>query len=61
MENLTKELNPARAPESGLATANIQINLRINGAAHTLRIEPRVSLLDALRENLDLTGTKKRL
>ena len=36
-----------------------QITLRINGAAHALRIEPRVSLLDALREYLDLTGTKK--
>jgi len=36
-----------------------QITLRINGAAHQLRIEPRVSLLDALREYLGLTGTKK--
>jgi xanthine dehydrogenase YagT iron-sulfur-binding subunit len=35
------------------------IALRINGEDHTLRIEPRVSLLDALREHLDLTGTKK--
>jgi xanthine dehydrogenase YagT iron-sulfur-binding subunit len=36
-----------------------QVSLKINGVAHTLRIEPRVSLLDALRERLDLTGTKK--
>jgi len=36
-----------------------QITLRINGTAHALQIEPRVSLLDALRESLDLTGTKK--
>src|ERR1035438_126973 len=36
-----------------------QVTLKINGVAHTLRIEPRVSLLDALRERLDLTGTKK--
>ena len=36
-----------------------QITLRINSTPHTLRIEPRVSLLDALREHLDLTGTKK--
>ncbi len=35
------------------------VTLRINGATRTLRIEPRVSLLDALREYLDLTGTKK--
>ena len=33
--------------------------LRINGAEHSLAIEPRVTLLDALREVLHLTGTKK--
>ena len=33
--------------------------LTVNGQAHELRIEPRVSLLDALREHLGLTGTKK--
>jgi xanthine dehydrogenase YagT iron-sulfur-binding subunit len=37
----------------------IQIALQINGATRTLEIEPRVSLLDALREHLHLTGTKK--
>lgn len=35
------------------------VALRVNGATHRLAIEPRVSLLDALRERLDLTGTKK--
>src|SRR5580692_13167767 len=35
------------------------IRLHINGAVHSLRIEPRVSLLDALREYLGLTGAKK--
>ena len=35
------------------------IRLHINGAVHSLRIEPRVSLLDALREHLGLTGAKK--
>lgn len=39
--------------------ATTEIALQINGAAHTLQIEPRVSLLDALRETLGLTGTKK--
>jgi xanthine dehydrogenase YagT iron-sulfur-binding subunit len=33
--------------------------LTVNGQAHELRIEPRVSLLDALREHLTLTGSKK--
>ncbi|GAB3835394.1 (2Fe-2S)-binding protein [Hymenobacter jeollabukensis] len=36
-----------------------EVTLRVNGQARTLRIEPRVTLLDALREYLDLTGTKK--
>ena len=35
------------------------LTLRINGAEHQLDIEPRVTLLDALREVLHLTGTKK--
>lgn len=35
------------------------LSLRINGAEHQLSIEPRVTLLDALREVLHLTGTKK--
>jgi xanthine dehydrogenase YagT iron-sulfur-binding subunit len=35
------------------------ITLRVNGQAHTVRVEPRVTLLDTLRERLDLTGTKK--
>ncbi len=35
------------------------LTLRINGQVRTLRAEPRVTLLDALRERLDLTGTKK--
>jgi xanthine dehydrogenase YagT iron-sulfur-binding subunit len=39
--------------------ATTSITLQINGGYHTLQVEPRVSLLDALRENLGLTGTKK--
>lgn len=33
--------------------------LSVNGQERELRIEPRVSLLDALREHLGLTGSKK--
>lgn len=33
--------------------------LTVNGQGHELRVEPRVSLLDALREHLQLTGSKK--
>jgi xanthine dehydrogenase YagT iron-sulfur-binding subunit len=35
------------------------VKLKINGKDHNLKIEPRVTLLDALRENLDMPGTKK--
>ena len=40
-------------------TGMLQISLHINGTTHALSVEPRVTLLDALRENLCLTGTKK--
>jgi xanthine dehydrogenase YagT iron-sulfur-binding subunit len=39
--------------------SNITISLKVNGKEHQLAIEPRVTLLDALREYLHLTGTKK--
>jgi xanthine dehydrogenase YagT iron-sulfur-binding subunit len=35
------------------------VHLTVNGVPATLELEPRVSLLDALREHLHLTGTKK--
>lgn len=47
------------APPRQTTVAPAQVSLEVNGTAHTLDIEPRVTLLDALRENLKLTGTKK--
>jgi xanthine dehydrogenase YagT iron-sulfur-binding subunit len=41
------------------ASTTVSINLRINGTEHALAVDTRVSLLDALREGLRLTGTKK--
>jgi xanthine dehydrogenase YagT iron-sulfur-binding subunit len=35
------------------------MQLKVNGTVRTIQAEPRVTLLDALRENLHLTGTKK--
>jgi xanthine dehydrogenase YagT iron-sulfur-binding subunit len=35
------------------------INLRINGETHSISLDPRVTLLDALRDHVGLTGTKK--
>src|SRR5438046_663029 len=40
-------------------TKPIPVKLEINGKRHELLIEPRVTLLDALREHVGLTGSKK--
>jgi xanthine dehydrogenase YagT iron-sulfur-binding subunit len=39
--------------------AMVSVQLTVNGETRQLEIDPRQSLLDVLRENLDLTGTKK--
>src|SRR5438034_5972184 len=36
-----------------------EVELRVNGELHRLALDPRATLLDALRERLGLTGTKK--
>jgi xanthine dehydrogenase YagT iron-sulfur-binding subunit len=46
-------MHPNEAPEARAVTLNV------NGAQRTLTVEPRVTLLDALRDRLGLTGTKK--
>jgi xanthine dehydrogenase YagT iron-sulfur-binding subunit len=46
-------------PEQTQMTNQTAIHLDINGRGHELATEPRVTLLDALREHLGLTGTKK--
>ena len=58
-------LTAAAATIPGVAAAPVAneqkrpITLKINGQSHTLTLDTRTSLLDALRENLDLTGSKK--
>jgi xanthine dehydrogenase YagT iron-sulfur-binding subunit len=37
----------------------VAVTLNVNGVAHELSLDPRVTLLDALRDHLGLTGTKK--
>src|ERR1700736_877887 len=37
----------------------VKVELQINGRSHPLTLDPRTSLLDALREHLALTGSKK--
>jgi xanthine dehydrogenase YagT iron-sulfur-binding subunit len=45
--------------ESSTPAGTIPVTLRVNGKSHVLQLDPRTTLLDCLRENLDLTGTKK--
>jgi xanthine dehydrogenase YagT iron-sulfur-binding subunit len=40
-------------------TFQVAVQLTVNGTQHTLDLDPRSSLLDVLREHLDLTVTKK--
>ena len=44
---------------AGPATESVKVNLKINGKDYALDVDPRVTLLDALRERLHLTGSKK--
>lgn len=37
----------------------VTLNIEVNGVRHSLKVEPRTTLLDLLREQLELTGTKK--
>jgi xanthine dehydrogenase YagT iron-sulfur-binding subunit len=41
------------------AFEKVPLSLKVNGTKHKLQVEPRTTLLDLLRENLHLTGTKK--
>lgn len=41
------------------AQTPVSVSLTINGQRHSLTLDPRTTILDLLRERLDLTGTKK--
>ena len=49
----------ALAHEGSGADGLLETHLKVNGQPQTLRIDPRTTLLDALRDHLQLTGTKK--
>jgi xanthine dehydrogenase YagT iron-sulfur-binding subunit len=49
----------AQSQVSAGAPASASVSLTVNGIRHQLTLDPRASLLDVLRERLDLTGTKK--
>lgn len=46
-------------PPSDVPTPLAKVTLNVNGQAHDLTLDTRTTLLDALREHLHLTGTKK--
>jgi xanthine dehydrogenase YagT iron-sulfur-binding subunit len=51
----------AQAAQGGakVGPGAVPVTLNINGKEHKLNVEPRVTLLDACRNNLDLTGAKR--
>ena len=49
----------AQSQTSANAATSIPVNLTVNGTRHALTLDPRSTLLDVLREHLDLTGSKK--
>jgi xanthine dehydrogenase YagT iron-sulfur-binding subunit len=49
----------AQSPATTAASGREAVSLTINETEHVLTVDPRTTLLDLLREHLDLTGTKK--
>ncbi|ASP74855.1 2Fe-2S ferredoxin (plasmid) [Sinorhizobium meliloti] len=49
----------AVAQEARPTSSPLEVVLRVNGEEHRLSLDPRTTLLDALREHLQLTGSKK--
>ena len=59
-----EQLKPGFIPEAAAQTgdavpAPLDLLVRVNGTEHRLKVDPRTTLLDALREHLYLTGSKK--
>ena len=57
---MARRASAARAKREKIpAPAKTSVTLRVNGIERRLDVAPWTTLLDALRLNLDLTGTKK--
>lgn len=56
---LTSQAEAATGDSQPVGPGAVKITLRINGQPREVEVEPRVTLLDALRNRLDLTGAKK--
>ena len=57
--NLIESVPDGDLREVSAATETVAVRLRVNGTNYGLRLDPRTSLLNLLREKLDLPGTKK--
>ena len=57
--NLIESVSDAGMQEVSTATETVAVRLRVNGTNYGLRLDPRTTLLNLLREKLDLPGTKK--
>ena len=55
----TKVVQAAGQPVKVYGPGKTPVELTINGQKHTLQLEPRVTLLDTLRDQLDITGAKR--
>lgn len=58
---MTTKMQSAEAKKSTapLPQGSVDITLKVNGQSHRLTVQPRVTLLDALRERLQITGAKR--
>ena len=50
---------PHKSSGGSAAASPVSVTLTVNGTKHALTLDPRSSLLDVLRDRLNLTGTKK--
>jgi len=55
----TKKDEKAAKEAKAVGPGPVPIELEINGERHQLEVEPRVTLIDALRNQLGITGAKK--
>jgi xanthine dehydrogenase YagT iron-sulfur-binding subunit len=58
---ITSVGSPAEASSHGkvLGPGGVSVKLKINGKLRAVKVEPRTTLLDALRDRLDVTGAKR--
>ncbi len=55
----TKVVQAAGEPVKVYGPGKVPVELIVNGQKHALQLEPRVTLLDALRDQLEITGAKR--